>query len=157
MDQALLDIYEENFHVKTKSTFSFFPFSSLQWLEIAVDFEYFTSRGNPQKEQLFVKSAAVQVSLRIFNVYVPVNSKTLERIETFNANCKDSSQDQNSILIKCFDINWILCSQYQKFSNSPVDENVLILTGIFVVSIKIFQTLKWIKAFKANYKILSQY
>ena len=46
MDKAL-DIQEENFHVKTKSTFS------LQWLDIEVDFEYFTEQGEIYKMSSF--------------------------------------------------------------------------------------------------------
>ena len=34
----------------------------------------------------------------------------------------------------------------------PVRIKTLILTGISVVSIKSFETLKWIKTFNANYK-----
>ena len=36
----------------------------------------------------------------------------------------------------------------------PVKIKTLILTGISVVSIKSFQTLKWMKTFNANYKVV---
>ena len=36
----------------------------------------------------------------------------------------------------------------------PVKIKTLILTGISVVSVKIFQTLKWMKPFNANYKVV---
>ena len=68
-------------------------------------------------------------------VYVPVNSKTLECIKTFNTNYKDSSWDQNSI----FKLNILILTAKipVKIKTQYVFKlNVLILTAKIPVKIK---------------------